>query len=222
MPAATVMARTAAAAIVAFAVCPLPAHAEVEWKDREHTTEISFEGKYQDCGDDVEERVTVPYPARNVKVRSPRLHQSFKTKGGDLGSVTIKAVEVRQGADPLAHEVVLRAYGGACGFRGSWRSEDIKVRVEYEQRVDVPESFNGRCQERFVTVSRLRTQRTSCTYARSLVLRYLRTLSIRGTHRLAPWVCVDRAVPGGRDVACRGPGRRFAWFSLRPAEPGGP
>lgn len=202
------------------------------WVDRKYETEVSFDIDEDDCGDEVEKRIAVPYPSRNVKVTRPDKGDRLEDDDQGVAIARVKEVDVNQGTDPYAHEVVIEIQPFICIENDDLETEDIDVEVEYEApasgaaptpRPGSPSTpgsgssptHSGPCFEAFVTVSQLRTLRTSCKYARDLVLRYRRTLRTRGRHTLPPWVCFDSRASGGRNVTCRGPaGRRMA-FTIR-------
>lgn len=202
------------------------AQAPEQWVEREFETEINFSGDNDGCEvEKVSRRVALPYPARNVRVEQPRKGQVIQQEGTRTPVARISEAHANQGADPYAWEVLVEVKGGACLLVGEddWETKDIKVRVDFEQRVGPgtptrppgasPIPLTGPCVEAFATIARLRTLRVSCAYARSLVSRYRRTLRIRGAHRLTPYVCFDSGIASRRSVSCRDTtGQRRVWF----------
>lgn len=225
--------------IAALLMVPLAAQAQTGtgqdddgWVERKYETEVSFEIDEDDCGDEVEKRIAVPYPSRNVEVTKPDKGDRLEDDDRGVVIARVEEVDVNQGTDPNAHEVVIEVEPFVCVQDGDLETEDVDVEVEYEApasgsapstqpgtpRTPTPSPAtpqSGPCPESFVTVSGLRTLRTSCKYARDLVLRYRRTLRTRGRHNLPPWVCFDSRAAGGRNVTCRGPAARRVAFTIR-------
>lgn len=217
-----------AAALALAAPASAAAQAPPEqWVDREFETEVNFSGDNDGCeAEKVSRRVALPYPARNIKVQQPRKGQVIQQEGTRTPVAEVTEAHANQGTDPFAWEVLVEVKGGACLLPAGddWETKDIKVRVDFEQRVGpgtptrppgtAPTPLSGPCVEAFVTIARLRTLRVSCGYARSLVSRYRRTLRIRGVHRLPPYVCFDSGIASRRSVSCRETtGSRRVWFN---------
>lgn len=207
-----------------------PANAYYVWEDREFVDDLQFRGEVDGCGTSEDEwRQTIPGPAKEVEVKSPRDGQSLPMDGPKASWYHATADVDVTASNPYDHLVTITVKGGSrlCGpFELDWKTKSIEVRIEYKQHVYTTTPPVVSCTDSYASISRLRAQSTTCFYATSVARRYLGRLGNAMRRYIAPYTCTDTVIAEGRKVACTAPGTpsapgtKYVWFRYeRPVAP---